>query len=182
MKRGLVWLASLELNATMMSLCPDENMMRILIILLSLAISFGSTAIHSEILLQDIQGNDIALPSLKGKWVFINYWASWCQPCLDEIPVFNQFYQANKSKNVAMFAVNYDGWSPARQERYIKKLNIQYPSLNHNTARALHLEDISVVPITFVFNPNGEYSTTLYGGQTLANLEEIISTSPHALD
>lgn len=168
-------------HVTMIPRHPYEKYMRTIALLLTVSIILGSGSTQADTLLQDLQGNDIALSSLKGKWVFINYWANWCQPCLDEIPVLNQFYVENKSKNVAMFAVNYDALSPVRQERFIKKFNIQYPSLNHNTARALHLGDISVVPITFVFNPNGEFSTTLYGGQTIANLEEIITTPPHPL-
>ncbi|HBI22380.1 MAG TPA: TlpA family protein disulfide reductase [Legionella sp.] len=152
--------------------------MRTLALLFTLTILFCSTTTQAETLLQDIKGNDIPLSSLKGKWVFINYWAGWCQPCLDEIPILNQFYNDNKTKNVAMFAVNYDALPATRQEQLIKKLNIQYPSLNHNTSTLLHLGDISVVPITVVLNPNGEFSTTLYGGQTLDNLQEII-TPPH---
>jgi thiol-disulfide isomerase/thioredoxin len=151
-----------------------EKSMRLLTRLVIFAFLLCPLVAQADIFLQDIQGNDIALSSLKGKWVFINYWASWCQPCLDEIPVFNRFYDENKTGAVAMFAVNYDGWSRTRQERFIKKFDIQYPSLNHNTGKRLHLGDISVVPVTFVFDPNGEYSTTLYGGQTMDNLKEII--------
>ena len=158
-----------------------EKFMRALALLLTCTLFVCSTTLQAEILLQDLQGNNIALSSLKGKWVFINYWAGWCQPCLDEIPILNQFYNENKMKNVAMFAVNYDALPAARQEQMIKKLKIQYPSLNHNTSTLLHLGDISVVPITVVLNPNGEFSTTLYGGQTLENLQEIITTPPHPL-
>ena len=51
---------------------------------------------QSETVLHNLQGEDIAFSSLKGKWVFINYWASWCQPCIDEIAELNRFYEKNK--------------------------------------------------------------------------------------
>ena len=46
----------------------------------------------------DSEGRKINPEDWRGRWVFINYWASWCEPCLEEISEFNQFYQANKDK------------------------------------------------------------------------------------
>ncbi len=167
------------LNTTTMLCYVREQSMRLLTQLVALILFLSPTLTQAETYLQDLQGQDIALSSLKGKWVFINYWASWCQPCLDEIPVLNRFYEANKAKGVAMFAVNYDALPRARQERFIQQFDIQYPSLNHNTGKRLHFGDISVVPITFVLDPNGEFSTTLYGGQTMAHLNEVIASPIH---
>lgn len=124
--------------------------------------------------LEDIQGQAIPLTSLSGKWVFINYWASWCHVCLDEIPELNRFYQANKSKLV-MFAVNYDGIPVAEQKALIKKFRINYPSLAKDPAFALNLGAIHGVPVTFVLNPEGVLVDTLYGGQTAASLSQVLN-------
>lgn len=148
--------------------------MRLLISFFMFAI-FSSGATHAEVMLQNLQGEDIALSSLKGKWVFINYWASWCGPCLDEISALNQFYKNNNARDVEVYAVNYDSLPLNKQQRLIKKFDIHYPSLKRNPAAALHLGNIEVVPITFVLNPEGELSTTLYGGQTVASLTEAMS-------
>ncbi|KTD36491.1 thiol-disulfide oxidoreductase ResA [Legionella nautarum] len=121
--------------------------------------------------LKDIRGQSIPFDSLKGKWVLINYWASWCQPCLDEIGELNRFYKKNKDR-VALFAVNYDSLPLAHQIALIRKHNISYPSLRSSPARDLKLGDIRGVPATFVFNPNGQYKGTLYGEQTLKSLNK----------
>ncbi len=126
--------------------------------------------------LQTLNGDDIALSSLKGKWVFINYWASWCRPCIDEIAELNRFYEHNRANNVVVFAVNYDALPTNKQQRMVRKFNIRYPSLKQNPAALLHLGDISVVPITFVLNPRGQLIDTLYGGQTMASLNEVIAS------
>ena len=137
---------------------------------LSLLFSVGANA---EGVLHGMSGEDISLADLRGKWVFINYWASWCRPCLDEIPELNRFYEENK-KNMALFAVNYDALPIYLQQQLIKKFNIRYPSLKQYPAMDLQLGDIRGVPVTFVFNPAGELTDALYGGQTLNSLKHVM--------
>jgi thiol-disulfide isomerase/thioredoxin len=141
-----------------------------------------TTYSHAEAILQDINGERTPLSSLQGKWVFLNYWASWCQPCLDEINELNHFYESNKTKNIVVFAVNFDEPPLYKQQRLSRKFNIHYPSLRYNPAKLFHLGNISVVPVTFVFNPQGQLSATLYGGQTLASLNEVITTNITTID
>lgn len=132
---------------------------------------------HAETVLQDLQGEKILFSSLAGKWVFINYWASWCQPCLEEIPELNRFYEQNKANNFAMFAVNFDALPVMEQKMLIKKLDIRYPMLKQDPAKSLHLGQIEGVPVTFVFNPKGELVDRLYGGQTARSLNQAFAAS-----
>lgn len=141
----------------------------------SLGLCFFCCITHGETLLKDIQGNDIPFSSLKGKWVFINYWASWCPGCLEEIPQFNRFYFAHQKDKIALFAVNFDGLPLAQQNSLIKRFNIQYPSLAQDPSDALRLGDIRGIPVTFVFNPAGALVKTLYGGQTADDLNQVMT-------
>ena len=131
-------------------------------------------ASHAETILQDIGGQKISFADLKGKWVFINYWASWCQPCMDEIPELNRFYEQHKNRDVALFSVNFDSPPVGADKSLIQALNIRYPVLKDDPADALHLGDIRGVPVTFVFNPEGVLSDTLYGGQTVWSLNRVL--------
>lgn len=150
-------------------------MYQLKLVLLSVFLMLSSlNAQANNTMLHHLDGGKIALSSLKGKWVFINYWASWCQPCVDEIAELNQFYEKNKHKNVAVFAINYDAVSPSMQKRLVQQFDIRYPSLKHTSASRLHLGNITAVPVTFVFNPEGRLSATLYGGQTVASLKKAI--------
>ncbi|MDI9817966.1 TlpA disulfide reductase family protein [Legionella sp. W10-070] len=128
------------------------------------------------VVLKELNGKQIPFDSLKGQWVLINYWASWCQPCIDEIAELNRFYQHKKGQ-LALFAVNYDMLSLEEQLLLVKRYNIRYPSLEEDPARLLQLGDIPGVPATFIFNPKGKLSKTLYGPQTLASLNEAIASS-----
>lgn len=128
---------------------------------------------QAEVLLKDMQGQTTPFSALKGKWVFINYWAGWCQTCLDEIPEFNRFYQQHKNDPIALYAVNYDALPVFEQKNLIRRFNISYPSLLKDPAADLRLGDITGVPVTFIFNPKGQLVKTLYGGQSVDTLNKV---------
>lgn len=131
---------------------------------------------HAETVLTSIQGDNIPFSSLKGQWVYINYWASWCDTCINEIPEFNKFYQTHKdSKKIALYAVNYDALPAKAQLKLIHQFKIDYPSLLKDPASSLNLGDITGVPVTFVFNPEGKLVKTLYGGQSAKTLNQVMS-------
>lgn len=147
---------------------------RFIILLTSLIMLLAPMA-QADVLLNDIQGGHTSFADLKGKWVLINYWAGWCQTCIDEIPEFNRFYQSHKKDDsVALFAVNFDALPVFEQQSLIKEHNISYPSLLNDPARELHLGDIKGVPVTFIFNPAGQLVETLYGGQTASGLDRVV--------
>jgi thiol-disulfide isomerase/thioredoxin len=142
-----------------------------------LLVLFGFQSIgQAAVELEDLNGHKISLTSLHGKWVFINYWASWCGPCLVEISELNH-YATKHANQVAVFAVNFDSSSLPQQRRLAQEHEIQYPSLNPRSLHSLHLDNISVVPVTYVFDPNGNLNTTLYGGQTEESLQAAMVSS-----
>lgn len=144
---------------------------------LALTLMAQATFAQTPVFLQDVNGQKTSLDDLKGKWVLINYWAGWCQTCIEEIPELNRFYLNHKKDPVALYAVNYDSPPLFEQNNLIRKLNISYPSLTNDPARELNLGDIRGVPVTFVINPKGVLVKTLYGGQTSESLDQVISTN-----
>ena len=145
------------------------------IILVSTIFCLNTSLWAKEVILQQAPlGETLTLSSLHGKWVYINYWANWCQPCLDEISAFNQFYDAYKNKNIAVFGVNYDGLPINEQLALIKHVGLHYPSLTTDPAEALALGDIRAVPVTFIFNPEGKLHDVRYGKQTTESLSDML--------
>ncbi len=132
---------------------------------------------QADVLLNDTHGQSTSFSELKGKWVLINYWASWCQTCIDEIPEFNRFYKRHKEDPVALFAVNFDALPLFEQKNLIKRFNINYPNLLKDPANELRLGDITGVPVTFIFNPQGQLVKTLYGGQSAKTLDQVITAN-----
>lgn len=130
---------------------------------------------NTDIVLHDTHGNTTSFAALKGHWVLINYWAGWCQTCVDEIPELNRFYAEHQNDPIDLYAVQFDELPLDAQNALIQKHHIKYPSLIKNPAQDLSLGDITGVPVTFIFNPKGQLVQTLFGGQTAASLNKALS-------
>lgn len=146
-------------------------------LLLGTILLLGSYTAEAEAVFHDTDGHETPFSALKGKWVLINYWAGWCKTCVAEIPEFNRFYEQHKKDPVALFAVNYDALPLGEHKQLIQQLGITYPSLQHNPAHDLRLGDITGVPVTYVYNPEGQLVKTIYGGQTAKQLNRVIKSS-----
>lgn len=132
--------------------------------------SSHSTEFHDNL------GNTIQFSDLKDNWIIINYWASWCNSCKQEIPELNKFYKTNKNKNIKLFGVNYDGLTGRKLKKEISRFKIQYPVLLKNPDKLLSLGNIAVLPATFIINPKGKITKKLLGPQTAKTLKNIISS------
>ena len=78
---------------------------------------------------RDDQGKIIHLNDYKGKWIVLNYWASWCDNCQEEIPQLNAFYQAHGNKDAVVLGVNCDQVNKQKLQQLVKNLKISYPVL-----------------------------------------------------
>lgn len=122
-----------------------------------------------------LDGETFSTGDLSHRWLIINYWAGWCDPCLQEISVLNRFYQSHSAEKVLLLSVNYDHLPTPALQRLVKKLHIHYPVLTRDPARELKLGFISAIPVTFIFNPQGKLVDTSYGGVSLKYLNRMVS-------
>lgn len=145
----------------------SHRRIRIFLIIISVFTCFNA---YAEVVLEPFDSKPVTLSSLKGKWVYLHYWASWCPPCLKEIPIYNSFYKQVQNAPVALFAVNYDWVEPDVQRALMNKYKIKFPALRTDPSEVLGLSDVSVLPATYIYNPEGKLIKVLYGSQTLASL------------
>jgi thiol-disulfide isomerase/thioredoxin len=159
-------------------LTDKENAMRFL------RISLISIALLSSLLLiscspetplaHDAQGKPVMLSQHQDKWLLINYWASWCQPCYDEFPELNAFHNAHQQHTAVVMGVNFELNHNIDLSQFAEQQNIQFLLLDTDPAKVLGLSTPSVLPATYVINPQGELVATLLGPQTRASLEKAI--------
>lgn len=117
----------------------------------------------------DDQGNTVNFVDYRGKWIVINYWASWCASCLQEIPELNTL--ATTQKNVVIYGVNYDAVSnEAQLQKIVQRLNIKFPTLLTDPATYFGVKHIPALPATLLIDPQGNLKKILLGAQTQQSL------------
>ena len=109
------------------------------------------------------------LATADGRWLLVNYWAEWCEPCLQEIPEFHEFAAQNADR-VLVVMVNYDGATGDDLAQRAQKAGISLPLLESDPAARLGAGPPQVLPTTLVVRPDGSLAEPLIGPQTLASL------------
>jgi thiol-disulfide isomerase/thioredoxin len=116
----------------------------------------------------DTPPGSLQLDQLAGRWVVINYWATWCKPCIQEIPELNALDE--QYQQVSVLGVNYDGANGEELQRQIQDLDISFQVLTTDPAVQLGIPRPVVLPTTLVIDPSGQLRQTLVGPQTLQSL------------
>jgi len=116
--------------------------------------------------------NSIDSNTYKGHWVLINYWATWCKPCYEEIPQLNKFYLKHKKQGIIVLGINFDGISQKQLQQFARKQKINYSLVVRDPQKQFHLDDIATLPMTFIISPEGKVTKYLLGPQTVTSLEE----------
>jgi thiol-disulfide isomerase/thioredoxin len=108
------------------------------------------------------------LKESKGQWVFVNYWAQWCKPCIKEIPELNAL-NADHS-DITVLGVNYDGVTGEELAKQLTDLQVGFDTLSSDPSAALGIPRPVVLPTTVIISPSGDLHSTLLGPQTLETL------------
>ncbi len=116
----------------------------------------------------DTDGNGYRYSDIQGKWQVINYWATWCAPCIREIPELIRLNENND--NVVVFGVNFDAPEGEEITRQIEKMGIRFPVYQQDPGVRLGIEMPEVLPTTVLIDPEGKIAGVLVGPQTEASL------------
>lgn len=124
---------------------------------------------------KDSHGNGISLKDYSGKWVLINYWATWCNPCVKQLATLENIATTH-NKTVAVLGVNFNGLPDETLNQVAKDNHITFPLLSTFPLVKINQTQVSDVPVTFVLDPQGKLVATLKGPQT----EQAYLTAIHA--
>lgn len=137
---------------------------------------------------KDIDGNDVKLSDFKGKKVYINMWASWCGPCLKEIPELEKVYQEFKNNdNFVFLSITspsdsaFENINAADETKSViinkaKELNISYPVLFDFKDRFMINYSVKAFPTHIFINSDGTLESVTAGMLNYKNLKEKIET------
>jgi len=148
-------------------------------IAISLIVMYSFSALAADFTMTDMAGVHHSLSSYKGKWLVINFWATWCAPCLKEMPDFEAEWQSRKSKDLQVIGVAMD-WDEAKEvTQYASSVGVHYPIVLGNDDLAKEVAGsggVAGLPATFVFDPKGKLIHTTVGKMDRAQLAKITST------
>ncbi len=121
----------------------------------------------------DSQGKTHSLEGYKGKWVLVNFWATWCPPCLEEIPDLAALH-GNKRNNLVVLGVAMSYQDPKEVLRYATRLKVNYPVILGDYKMAAQFGEVPALPTTYLYNPEGKAVAYNVGALTRAAVEKYI--------
>ncbi len=134
------------------------------------------------------KGNDFALPDTeavshklsdyRGKWVVVNYWATWCPPCLQEIPDLVMFHDRHKDKDAVVLGVVMEDIDVSSLREFMDDHLMDYPVLRGGARYDSPLGPVDGLPVTYLIAPNGEIAAQHLGRIDAASIEAFIKSPP----
>ena len=143
-------------------------------LLLSASFSVSAYEKATNFVYFDLKGNKHSFNENKGKWVLVNYWASYCPPCLAEMPDINRFYQHNKDK-FTVLGLDAGGSEVKDVIAFKKKYNIHYPLIPMQESTMLAFGIIMGIPTSYVIAPNGDIVDKFVGIITYDDLDYYVN-------
>jgi peroxiredoxin len=132
------------------------------------------SACAADFSLQDLQGKTHHLADYRGKWVLVNFWATWCPPCLKEIPELASLHNAHHHKDLVVIGIAVDSGSKQEVAGFAKAHGIGYPVVMGDRKAISQFGDIEVLPVSYLYNPKGEQVSYQAGEVTRSSVEAFI--------
>ncbi len=105
--------------------------------------------------LSNMDGNELTLSDYRGKVVFLNFWATWCVTCAEEMPSMEKLYQRFKGRDFAMLTVTIDKEGKDHVQAYLDKYALTFPVMLDPDKKVANLYQTTGVPETFIINKSG---------------------------
>jgi thiol-disulfide isomerase/thioredoxin len=123
--------------------------------------------------LRDMDGKLHRVSDNRGKWLIINFWATWCPPCIAEMPELERFYQQNIS-SAQVWGVTFEDTDKAKIRQFIEQLRITYPVLGYGQDPLTGFGTVTVLPTTFIIDKQGLFFHRFEGPITAQDIARVI--------
>jgi DsbE subfamily thiol:disulfide oxidoreductase len=126
-----------------------------------------------DLTLKNLEGHTVQLSDLRGQVVLVNYWASWCSPCRDEMPILDDFYKAHQSKGFTLIAVNVSE-SAEDAADYVREHGYSFPVWSDPPGDTMIELGINGLPASLLLDEGGRIERVWMGPLTEEMLEEAV--------
>ncbi len=121
--------------------------------------------------LEALNGEKVQLADLKDKIIFLNFWASWCGPCKEEMPSIETLYQRYKERDFVFLTISVDYEGPEPVRKFIEKHRYRFPVLLDPKGETLDLFEISKIPATLIIDRKGKMIGRVIGPRNWSSPE-----------
>jgi thiol-disulfide isomerase/thioredoxin len=135
---------------------------------------FVQCAAANDFILRDIQGHVHHLSDYRGKWVLVNFWATWCAPCLEEIPELVALHKAHKDTDLIVIGIAMEYPSTQVVLDFLKTQPLPYPVVLGDYKIAKQIGAVQALPTSYLFDQTGKLVSSQSGTVTRAGVEEFI--------
>jgi thiol-disulfide isomerase/thioredoxin len=156
----------------------SSSPIRVLFVALLLTQSLAHVAWAGDWNLKDKDGAHYTLSDLRGKWVLVNFWATWCTPCLQEMPDLDAIQKQHKDLQVIGVAVMYQNRKEVLD--MVAKLSISYPIVFGSEDTAGDFGGLDGMPTSFLYSPTGTLIGHHQGILTQNEIEQAMAQKPDA--
>lgn len=129
--------------------------------------------------MKDIVGKEHRLSDYQGKWVLVNYWATWCPACLDEMPDFISLHEQHKTKDLVVLGIAVDYKSEREVRHFVDDMLVSYPIILGTPKIFAQFGSPQILPTTFIYNPQGKLVKVKRGALSKQSVELIMLSSPN---
>ncbi len=137
------------------------------LLFISVAFAMGEKVATSNSLdftLKDLNGKKHTLSDYKGKYVFLNFWATWCPPCREEMPYMQRVYNSWDKSKYVMLAVDI-GESRSKVKAFAKKNKYTFPILLDHNGKVAKKYGVRGIPATFFVDKKGKVVGKVVGSR-----------------
>ncbi len=139
-----------------------------------------ASATAYELTLKDTHGQVHHLSDYRGKYVLINFWATWCPPCLKEMPDLIALHEAHKNRDLVVIGVALQYASPKEVTDFAAKHGITYPVVLGDDNLVDQVGEVEGLPTSYLFDPAGRPVSYQPGMITRQEVEAFIRASKTA--
>lgn len=125
--------------------------------------------------LPGLDGKTHQLSDYRGKWAVVNYWATWCRPCLEEIPELEVFHHNNHEDLAVVLGLNMEDIEPEKLKAFVEEQFISYPILLAGAYPDKLLGKVPGLPTTYLVSPEGRVVAREVGPVDAESLEKFIT-------
>lgn len=145
------------------------------VVILLLLWSAPKTHAGEEFVLTDMQGRQHRLSDYRGKWVLVNYWATWCPPCLEEVPDLVMLYDQHKDRDLMVIGVAQQYKSRQEVADFADDMLMSYPIVLGNDNVNKQIGSADILPTTYVYDPQGNRVKTKRGVISRQYIEKLLA-------